>query len=98
MYVIDDNVFIDTFLYYSVLQETIARKDIEIKELRYEVDLRNKFVGQLKYINVTEQKKSKSELNLCLTNEKEKFKSIQVDMKVQKVRNTKLFPIVWCHL
>ena len=98
MYVIDDNVFIDTFLYYSVSQKTIARKDIEIKQLRYEVDLKNKLVGQLKDINVTEQKKSKSELNLFLTNKKEKIQSIQVAMKVQKVRNTKLFPIVWCHL
>ena len=64
-----------------------------MKQLRYEVDLKKKLVGQLKDINVAQQKKSKSELNLFLTNKQAKIESILVAMKVQKVRNTKVFPI-----
>ena len=93
VYVIEDHLFIDKFLYYSILQKTIAKKDVEIKQLRDKVDLKNKLVGQLKDINVTEQKKSKSELNLFLTNKLEKIETILVAMKVQKVRNKKVFPI-----
>ena len=88
-------MFIDKFLYYSISQKTIAKKDVEIKQLRDEVDLKNKLVGQLKDINVIKQKKGKSELNKFLTNEREQIK---LAMKVQKVRNTKLLRIGWCHL
>ena len=57
------------------------------------MDSKNKLVGQLKDINVTEQKKSKSELNLFLMNKQANIESILVAMKVQKVRNTKVFHI-----
>ena len=66
---------------------------MEMKQLRYEVDLKKELVGQLKDINVAQQKKSKSELNLFLMNKQAKIESIQVGMKVQKVSNKRLFHI-----
>ena len=61
-----------------------------MKQLRYEVDLKKELVGQLKDINVAQQKKSKSELNLFLMNKQAKIESIQVGMKVQMVRHRNL--------